>query len=99
MAAFFFASLRQALGVIVVGAVAVLAVAQQHIRRLQCGIQSDHLCGDDGHVPDQGEEEEVAGSNGGLVGLSLTYALPIVGEPNKAGAVNELSMNVAERRE
>lgn len=77
-----------------VGAVAFLALAQQHIWRLQSGIESDDLHvyrddGDEGQLPGQGGEGEAANSNsGGLVGLSLTYALPIVGEVVRAGAVN-----------
>lgn len=62
----------QALGVVVIGAVALVAVTQEHFRRLHSGSQSAVM----------GLAEGVGGrsDNGGLVGLSLTYALPIVGE-------------------
>lgn len=62
---------KQGLGVIVIGAVALLAVVQQQLS---------------GRFRAYGNPEDVAVEGAadehyyGLVGLSLTYALPIVGE-------------------
>lgn len=58
---------QQALGVVVIGAVAFLVVAQEHIRRLHSGEENAVHGGETGN------------GNSGLAGLSLTYALPIVG--------------------
>lgn len=59
-----------------IGAVALVAVAQEHFRQSHSGSQNA-VYGEDGGLL---EGLGVRSDNGGLVGLSLTYALPIVGE-------------------
>lgn len=74
--------LLQGLGVVVVAAVAFLAVAQQQLRQLDGVTVGNETvealeAGDETFVGDGGSS---GSSYHGLVGLSLTYALPIVGK-------------------